>query len=258
VGVDGKVGLTNDLTLNFTINPDFGQVEADPSNVNLTNFETYFNEKRPSSWREATSTIIPSISPTMNATSSSTRAGWDESRNSPTTGRRVKYVRAPGRTNILGAVKISGKTRKGTSLGILSAVTQKMYSETDRDGERSDYAVEPLSGYFTGRVEQDLDSGNLIVGGMVTAVNRKIDEEQFREVSRSAYTGGVNVTRYWQEKSYYVTARAFFSQLQGAPQAMTRLQRSSARYYQRPDAGHLQLDSSRTTLSGMGGSFNGG
>jgi len=258
VGVDGKVGLTNDLTLNFTINPDFGQVEADPSNVNLTNFETYYDEKRPF-FVEGSNIYHYPYDITNNERNKlfySRRLGREPQFSYDR--QEGEYVRAPGRTNILGAVKISGKTRKGTSLGILSGVTQKMYSEIDRDGERSDYAVEPLSGYFTGRVEQDLDSANLIVGGMVTAVNRKIDEEQFSEISRSAYTGGLNVTRYWRKKSYYLTARAFFSHLQGAPQAMTRLQRSSARYYQRPDAGHLQLDSTRTTLSGLGGSLNGG
>jgi len=46
-GLDGKASLTNDLTLDFTFNPDFGQVEADPSEVNLTAFETYFSERRP-------------------------------------------------------------------------------------------------------------------------------------------------------------------------------------------------------------------
>lgn len=258
VGVDGKVGLTNDLTLNFTINPDFGQVEADPSNVNLTNFETYFDEKRPF-FVEGSNIYHYPFDITNNERNKifySRRLGREPQFSYDR--QEGEYVRAPGRTNILGAVKISGKTRKGTSLGILNAFTQKMYSEIDRDGARSGYAVEPLSNYFTGRVEQDLDSGNLIVGGIVTAVNRKIDEEQFNGISRSAYTGGVNVTRYWREKSYYVTARAFFSHLKGAPLAMTRLQRSSARYYQRPDADHLRLDSSRTTLGGLGGSLNGG
>ena len=258
VGVDGKVGLTNDLTLNFTINPDFGQVEADPSNVNLTNFETYFDEKRPF-FVEGSNIYHYPFDITNNQRNKifySRRLGREPQFSYNR--QAGEYVRSPGRTNILGAVKISGKTRKGTSLGILNAVTQKMYSEIDRDGSRSVYAVEPLSNYFTGRVEQDLDSGNLIVGGIVTAVNRKIDEDQFNEISRSAYTGGVNITRYWLEKSYYVTARAFFSHHKGAPQAMTRLQRSSARYYQRPDADHLRLDSSRTTLSGLGGSIDGG
>lgn len=258
VGVDGKVGLTNDLTLNFTINPDFGQVEADPSNVNLTNFETYYDEKRPF-FVEGSNIYHYPYDITNNERNKlfySRRLGrepqfaYDR--------QEGEHVSAPRRTSILGAVKISGKTRKGTSLGLLGAVTQKMYSEIDRNGERSNYAVEPLSGYLAGRVEQDLDSGNLIVGGMVTAVNRKIDEEQFGVLARSAYAGGLNFTRYWHDKSYYLTARAFFSHLQGSPQAMTRLQRSSARYYQRPDASHLQLDSTRTTLSGMGGSLNGG
>lgn len=257
-GVDGKVSLTNDITLNFTMNPDFGQVEADPSDVNLTNFETYFNEKRPF-FVEGSNIYHYPFDITNNERNKlfySRRLGREPQFSyDPQEG---EYVRTPDRTNILGAVKISGKTRKGTSLGILDAVTQKMYSETDRGGERSNYAVEPLSNYFAGRLEQDLDSGNLIVGGMLTAVNRKIDEVQFEGTARSAYTGGLNLTKYWKNKSYTLTARTFFSHLKGSPEAITRLQQSSARYYQRPDAGHLTLDTTRTTLSGFGGSLSGG
>ena len=46
-GLDAKIGITNNLTLDLTVNPDFGQVEADPSVVNLTAYETFFEEKRP-------------------------------------------------------------------------------------------------------------------------------------------------------------------------------------------------------------------
>lgn len=257
-GVDGKVSLTNDITLNFTMNPDFGQVEADPSVVNLTNFETYFNEKRPF-FVEGSNIYHYPFDITNNERNKlfySRRLGREPHFSyNPQEG---EYVRAPDRTNILGAVKISGKTRKGTSLGVLNAVTQKMYSETEHDGERSNYAVEPLTNYFAGRIEQDLDSGNLLIGGMLTAVNRKIDEVQFAGAARSAYTGGLNLTKYWKNKSYTMTVRTFFSHQNGAPEAITRLQQSSARYYQRPDATHLELDSSRTTLSGFGGSLSGG
>lgn len=133
-----------------------------------------------------------------------------------------------------------------------------MFSEIDCSGERSKYAVEPMSNYFVGRLEQDLDSGNLIVGGIFTATNRKIDEQQFENLSGSAYTGGLNLTKYWENKSYFITARMFFSHLQGSKEAMIRLQKSSARYYQRPDAEHLELDPERTSLSGFGGSVSGG
>ncbi|MFA7583145.1 MAG: DUF5916 domain-containing protein, partial [Proteiniphilum sp.] len=151
-GVDGKVSLTNDITLNFTMNPDFGQVEADPSVVNLTNFETYFNEKRPF-FVEGSNIYHYPFDITNNERNKlfySRRLGREPHFSyNPQEG---EYVRAPDRTNILGAVKISGKTRKGTSLGVLNAVTQKMYSETEHDGERSNYAVEPLTNYFAGRI----------------------------------------------------------------------------------------------------------
>ncbi|MEA4950334.1 MAG: DUF5916 domain-containing protein, partial [Petrimonas sp.] len=236
MGVDGKISLTNDITLNFTINPDFGQVEADPSVVNLTNFETYFNEKRPF-FVEGSNIYHYPFDLTNNEQNKlfySRRLGREPHLNYDT--KDGEYVREPGRTTILGAVKVSGKTRKGTSIGILNAVTQKMSSEIDRDGERLKYAVEPTSNYFVGRLEQDLDSGNLIVGGMITATNRKIDEQQFEVLPGSAYTAGMNLTKYWKHKSYFITARTFFSPLRGSQEAMVQLQKSSARYYQRPDA----------------------
>ena len=258
VGVDGKISLSNDITLNFTVNPDFGQVEADPSEVNLTNFETYFVEKRPF-FVEGSNIFHYPFDITNNEQNKlfySRRLGREphityEARE----GEKVKH---PMRTNILGAVKISGKTRKGTSLGILNAVTQKMYSKIDFNGERSSYAVEPLSNYFVGRLEQDLDSGNTIVGGMLTATHRKIDEPQFSKIADAAYTGGLNFTKYWNDKAYFVTARSFFSHISGSRQAIATLQQSSARYFQRPDADHVQLDTTLTVLSGWGASVNGG
>lgn len=258
VGVDGKVSLTNDIILNFSINPDFGQVEADPSNVNLSNFETYFEEKRPF-FVEGSNIYHYPFDITNNERNKlfysrrlgrEPRISYDKN--------DEEYVKSPGYTNILGAVKISGKTRKGTSIGILNGVTQKMFSEIDRGGERTNYAIEPLSNYFVGRIEQDLDTGNLIIGGILTSVNRKIDEEQFNIISESAYTGGVNITKYWNNKSYFVTARSFFSHTGGSSDAIDLLQRSSARYYQRPDATHLRYNPQRTSLSGIGGSVNGG
>ncbi len=258
VGVDGKVSITHDITLNFTVNPDFGQVEADPSVVNLTNFETYFDEKRPF-FVEGSNIYHYPFDLTNNERNKlfySRRLGKEP--HLSYTKKEGEYVREPGRTNILGAVKVSGKTREGTSIGILNAVTQKMYSEIDHSGERLKYAVEPMSNYFVGRLEQDLDSGNLIIGGIFTATNRKIDEDQFRTLPGSAYTTGLNLTRYWKEKSYFITARAFFSHLRGFQEAMIQLQKSSARYYQRPDAKHLELDGERTSLSGFGGSVSGG
>ncbi len=46
-GFDLKYGLNSSLTLDLTMNPDFGQVEADPEVLNLTTFETFYPEKRP-------------------------------------------------------------------------------------------------------------------------------------------------------------------------------------------------------------------
>lgn len=258
VGVDGKIALTNDITLNFTVNPDFGQVEADPSVVNLTNFETYFDEKRPF-FVEGSNIFHYPYDITNNERNKlfySRRLGREPHLQYDTTD--DEFVREPFSTTILGAAKVSGKTRNGISIGILNAVTKKMYSEIDRDGVQNKYAVEPLTNYFVGRIEQDLDSGNMIVGAMLTATNRKIDEHQFRVLADEAYTGGANFSKYWKDKSFFVTARAFYSHSGGSTEAIVRLQQSSARYYQRPDAHHVELDTTRTSLDGYGASVNGG
>jgi hypothetical protein len=233
-------------------------VEADPSVVNLTNFETYFDEKRPF-FVEGSNIFHYPYDITNNERNKlfySRRLGREPHLQYDITD--DEFVREPFRTTILGAAKVSGKTRSGTSIGILNAVTKKMYSEIDRDGVQKKYAVEPLTNYFVGRIEQDLDSGNMIVGAMLTATNRKIDEHQFRVLADEAYTGGANFSKYWKDKSYYVTARAFYSHSGGSAEAIARLQQSSARYYQRPDAHHVELDTTRTSLDGYGASVNGG
>ncbi len=257
-GVDGKISLTNNLTLNFTINPDFGQVEADPSEVNLSNFETYFEEKRP---------FFVEGSNIFNFPFDLNNNGRERLFYSRRLGREPhlsydtqddEYVREPQKTNILGAAKISGKTKKGTSIGVLNAITQKMYTQIDKNGERSHSAVEPFTNYFVSRVEQDLDNGNTIIGGMLTATNRNIDDAQFNEVAKSAYTGGANFTKYWKDKAYFFKARSFFSNVNGSTEAITALQKSSTHYYQRPDATHIKLDTTRGHLNGWGGSIEGG
>jgi hypothetical protein len=256
-GLDGKISLTNDLTLNMTVNPDFGQVEADPSQVNLSAFESFFPEKRPffiegrnifnfrmtSNDGDGSSTGMfysrrigrnPHFAPDLNDN---------------------EYARTPDKTNILGAFKLSGKTRKGTSIGLLESFTQRESADLDIAGVRSKYPVEPFTNYVVARVEQDIDKGNTIIGGIFTATNRDINSENFITLPASAYTGGVNMTRYWKNKNYFFTFRGIFSNIHGSTDAITELQTSATHNFQRPDATHLKVDSSRTSLSGHGGTL---
>ena len=258
-GLDGKAGITNDLTLDFSINPDFGQVEADPSEVNLSAFETYFSEKRPF-FIEGRN--IYEFAP--NQTIVISKFGGDNLFYSRRIGRyphnypettEGEYVDMPESTTILGAAKLSGKTKKGLSIGLLESVTANEQALIDSSGTQRKESVEPLTNYFVGRLKQDFNKGETTLGGIFTAVNRDITNPALDYLPASAYTGGIDFQRNWKERTWYVAGNAEFSNINGKEPAIINLQRSSARYYQRPDADHLSLDSSLTTLSGYGGTM---
>ncbi len=256
-GIDGKVAVTNDLTLNFTINPDFGQVEADPSVVNLTAFETFYPEKRPffvegKNIFNFKLTGVDSDN-NMNMLFYSRRIGRTPHYTlSPDSG---VYVSAPEQTTILGSFKLSGKTRKGFSIGIIESVTQNEKASIDSAGIRHKTGVEPFTNYLIARISQDFNKGTTSVGGIFTATNRSIKEPQLQFLPDAAYTGGLNAIHFWKNKTYYLSGRAVFSSISGSEQAIKKLQLSPARYYQRPDNNHVTYDPTRTTLSGYGGTL---
>jgi len=258
-GLDGKAAITNDLMLDFSINPDFGQVEADPSEVNLTAFETYFSEKRPFFVEgkniyqfEPSNTIVIH------------NMGADNLFYSRRIGRSPhdypelsenEYADVPESSTILGAMKLSGKTKKGLSIGILESVTANENAIIDSAGIRRKKSVEPLTNYFVARLQKDFNKGETVLGGIVTAVNRDITDPDLGFLPDAAYTGGVDFSRNWKERTWYVSANAEFSYVKGSEEALLNLQQSSARYFQRPDAGYLSLDSTRTSLAGYGGTL---
>jgi hypothetical protein len=137
-GLDGKAAITNDLTLDFTINPDFGQVEADPSEVNLTAFETYFNERRPFFVEgkniyefQPTNTIVIGNMYTDNLFYSRRIGRYPHYYPRTSEG---EYVKMPDASTILAAMKLSGKTRKGLSIGIMESVTANENATIDSAG----------------------------------------------------------------------------------------------------------------------------
>jgi hypothetical protein len=258
-GLDGKIGLTNDFTLDFTVNPDFGQVEADPSEVNLTAFESYFSERRPFFVEgknifmfEPNQTNVPH-NMFMDNLFYSRRIGRYP-HNYPDI-EENEYVKMPESTTILGALKISGKTKKGLSIGILESVTQQEYAEIESEGTRRKETVEPLTNYFVGRVQQDFNKGETVLGGIITAVNRDIDTTILDYLHKSAYTGGIDFQHSWKERTWFVAGNAEFSNVNGKPEALINTQSSSARYFQRPDSKYQSVDSSLTALAGYGGTL---
>lgn len=263
-GIDGKIAVTNDLTLNFTVNPDFGQVEADPSEVNLTAFETFFDEKRPFF-------IEGSNIYNYNLTLGDGGLSQDNLFYSRRIGRRPQYTSdlednlhdnecldAPEFTRILGAFKLSGKTQNGWSVGVMESATAKEMATIDQEGERREKTVEPFTNFTNARLQKDINKGNSTIGGMITTTNRKIDDPDLDFLPHSAYTGGLDFTHFWKEKTYFVMGKTVFSQVQGSTTAITELQESSTRYFQRPDASHLSVDTSLLSLGGNGGSLTGG
>lgn len=257
-GLDGKIGLTNDFTLDFTINPDFGQVEADPSEVNLTAFESYFSERRPFfvegkniyQFEPNQSIVIHNMY--SDNLFYSRRVGRYPHNYPATTDN--EYVDMPQSTTIIGALKFSGKTKKGLSIGILESLTADGRATIDNEGVRRKESVEPLTNYFVGRVQQDFNKGETVLGGIFTAVNRDIKNPALDNLHTAAYTAGIDFKQTWKERTWYLAGNAEFSNVSGKPEAIIITQTSSARYFQRPDANYLSVDSTLTSLSGYGGS----
>ncbi len=254
-GMDAKIGVTNNITLDLTVNPDFGQVEADPSTVNLTAFETFFEEKRPF-FLEGNNITNFSVGLGDGGIGNdnlfySRRIGRKPQGN-PIAG-TSEYVDVPRATTIISAAKLTGKTRNGLSIGFIESVTAEEKAEIDSDGTRSFQTVEPLTNYFIGRLQKDNNNGNTIFGAMLTSVNRNLTDNLEKSLHSSAYAGGADFTQYWKEKTWMFNINASLSTVNGSEMAIVRTQRSSARYFQRPDATHVEVDSSRTSLTGSGG-----
>lgn len=260
-GLDGKIGVTGDLTLDFTINPDFGQVEADPSVLVLDGFQVFFSERRPFFVENRNIFDYPVALTLFGGSFAndnlfySRRIGGAPHRRISNDANQKYYADQPDNTTILGAAKFSGKTQNGTSIGILEAVTGNEYATIDNNGNEEEELVEPLSNYFMGRVQQDFRGGATRIGGILTAVNRKIENTDLDFLHCSAYSGSIDFNHQWNNRSWGVNAKLLLSSVNGSTESITRTQRSFEHYFQRPDATHLAVDSTATNLTGHGGTI---
>ena len=254
-GVDAKIGLTNNFTLDLTVNPDFGQVESDPSQINLSAFETYFEEKRPF-FIEGNNMLSFGLMFGDGDLASQNLFYSRRIGRSPQIYPDIdddEYLKMPSNTAILGAAKITGRTNNGMSIGVLESLTANSFARIDSIGDRSVQIVEPLTNYTVGSLRQELNKGNTIVSGIFTSTNRQLTTETEDYLHRNAFTGGLDLQHMWANKKYLWGAKFYFSHVNGTEEAIIQTQRSSARYFQRPDANYVSLDSSRNSLTGTGG-----
>jgi hypothetical protein len=252
VGGDLKFGLTSNITVDATFNPDFGQVEADPAVVNLTAFETFFPERRPF-FNEGIDIFRFSIglgdgdmeNESLFYTRRIGRAPHGEADD------RDGYAEQINQTTIYGAAKVSGRTPGGWTVGLLTAVTAEEEAKVvDATGNRFADVVEPRSEYVVGRLARDFRGGLTQVGLFGTAVNRHLPEN-LDYLHSSAFTFGANWNHRFLDDTYSFSGRIVASRVAGSEEAIERTQRSAAHLYQRPDADHVTLDPTRTSLIGF-------
>lgn len=261
-GFDLKVGLKSNLTLDTTVNPDFGQVEVDPAVINLSAYETFYNEKRPFFIEGAN--IFDEFGRggvAMNANISWPNPTLFYSRR---IGRapqgyvtRDGYINFPDRTTILGAFKLTGKVGKGWNFGFINALTSREYAEIDTGVDRFREEVEPFSYYGILRGQKEFKEGHYGFGFLTTSVIRNLRKDNLAEIlTDKAFSLALDGWTFLDKKRVWVLGGWFGGTLlNGSRDAISGRQHSSLHYYQRPDATHVEVDEQATSLSGWGGRF---
>ncbi|MDP9177776.1 MAG: carbohydrate binding family 9 domain-containing protein [Gemmatimonadota bacterium] len=241
VGGDVKYRIAPNLTLDATINPDFGQVEADPAVLNLSAYESFFDERRP--FFVAGRGLFQ-----LDVNCSAVNCNGENLFYSRRIGRTPQLAGVYGDTvpvqptTIIGAAKVIGRLPSGLTLGVLDAVTQ-------REANPGDTTYDPATNYAVVRATQDFRKGNSTIGAMVTGVNRSLDEFSSPYLASSAYAAALDFRHRLFKNRYQISGSLDRSRVQGSPSTMLALQRSGVHNYQRPDA-DLPLDPDRTVLTG--------
>lgn len=253
VGADLQYGLSSNLTLTATINPDFGQVEADPAVVNLSAFETFFPEKRPF-FQEGSEIFRFGFGGGANLFHSR-RIGRQPQGRAPG---EAAWVDAPEATTILGAAKLTGKTANGWSIGVLDAITGGEEARyITRTGEELRAHVEPRANYGVARVIKDFRGGQSALGAMLTTTHRDLPRDgSLSFLPSAAYTGGVDGRHRFRGGNYEVSGWVTGSNVRGSTGAIRRIQLAPGHYFQRPDAPHLSVDTTLTGLAGSAGTLS--
>lgn len=260
IGVDIRKSFDIGLTFSGTINPDFGQVEADPAEFNLTEFESYFREKRPF-FMEGRNILNFSMGFGDGDNSSNTlfysrRIGRAPQGGAETDGSSVASIESSEFTRILAAGKFTGKLDNGISIGIMSAATAEEKAVVKyEDGHETSNVIEPATTYLLTRFQKDFRDGLSTLGGILTATTRDVDSTRMNWLRKNAYTGGIDFNHRSDDRKYSIESALAFSHVKGSAESILLTQLNPSRYFQRPDAPHLSVDSSATSLSGVGGKF---
>ena len=242
-GADVKIGVGSSLTLDASINPDFGQVEADPAEVNLSANETIFPEKRPF-FLEGDNLLHGQVdnfyySRRIGARPIGVAAG--------------DYVDYPRMTTILGAAKLTGRLASGTSIGFLAALTDQEHAKTSVHGVESQVLVAPRAAWGIGRVQQEFGREASTVGFTLQALDRQIADGDPLGLllTRRAITGVTDSQLHFGNRTYEAELSFGFTHLEGEPAAIERVQRTTVHLFQSPDRPAVHLDPTRRTLTGL-------
>ncbi|MDQ2889747.1 MAG: carbohydrate binding family 9 domain-containing protein [Gemmatimonadota bacterium] len=242
-GMDLKYLLTSNLTLDATVNPDFGQVEVDPATINLSAYETYYDEKRPFFVAGSSAFDYGGMNCNFCSNTSSLdlfysrRIGRPPELNGYVSG-LAQYADLPDRSAILGAAKVTGRTAGGFTVGLLDALTNRETATyvTTPGGPAFTQEVEPLTNYLVGRVKKDLRDGATTIGTMFTSAARQMSDTVLSDRLRShAEALGLDWDHRWHQRAYSWMGSLALSDVGGSPQAIGLTEESSAHYFQRPD-----------------------
>lgn len=259
LGADLKLGIGSNITIDATINPDFGQVEVDPSVINLSAYETFYEEKRPFFVEGSSIFSFGRGGPTN-------RWGFNFFEPQFFYSRRVGrppqggvdsdgWVDMPTATSILGAAKISGKINGDWSIGGISAVTNREFARIDKEGTVHKEEVEPSTSYNLIRSQKEFNGGLQGAGVVATQVHRHFDDRDLREfLSDDAYALGIDGWTFLNnEKDWVIAGWGGMTRVTGSESRIFTLQQNSSHYFQRPDADHVTLSSTTNYLSGYAG-----
>ncbi len=249
-GADLKYGISSSLTLTATINPDFGQVEADPSVVNLGSFETFYTEKRPF-FTEGSDIFRWALAPEGFVFYSRRIGRAPQAAPSVVAG---GFADSPPSARILAAAKLSGKTAGGWGVGVLHALTEEATADVaDASGAITSQAVEPLTNYSVVRLSRDFRNGRSGVGFIGTSTLRNLSDARLEFLRDHAFSSGINWFHRFGNNQYQSTGWLVASAINGDFNAINSVKRNSVHRFQRPDAYHIDFDSTATSMYGWAG-----